>query len=279
MSKCVKYPSESRKLNINYPEELHGKCLLCGFSVNRKFNTSEKTIYTLEGKIIVRYDLKACTNEDCKLYDVPINPSPSFDYSQRQYGKDVLVKIGTYSIKTTTKLNSQQITDILLEEYDLPISTRTVARMMDDILILTSFQIDQNTKEKLKLQKFMLIALDGQEPDGDGPALWNFTDMLSNRVLLTRYLENVNYHTIHECIEEIRTQYPLEIIGFVSDKQSSIRKCMETFYEGIPHQYCTYHFSTNLWNHLEKYANKIHQTLNKTVKSLYINTVSADIKI
>ncbi len=92
-------------------------------------------------------------------------------------------------------------------------------------------------------------------------------------------MDSVNYHIIFDCIEELKQQYNKPIIGFISDKQSSIRKCMKTFYPDIPHQYCTYHFSTNLWNHLEKYANNIHKNLQKTVKSMYINTVDVDVKI
>ncbi len=112
-----------------------------------------------------------CTNSECNLYEVPFNPSPRFDYSQRYYGKDVLEKIGEYHIKKSAKLNPRQILEILETEYELPISERTVSRMCGDILVLTSFQIDQNTVEIIQKQKFLLIALDGQEPDGERPAL------------------------------------------------------------------------------------------------------------
>ncbi len=279
MIKTIKYPSKIVKINQPYPEELKGLCPLCNFMVERRYNTSEKTIYGLNGAICVRYNLAVCTNSECKLSDVPFNPSIRFDYSQRSYGKDVLEKIGQYHIARKTSLNPRQILEILKIEYDLPISESTVARMCGDILVLTSFQIDQNTAKMIRDQKFILIALDGQEPDGDRPALWNFTDIISGRVLMTRYLDHVDYYILHEQIEDIVRLYKKPIIGFISDKQSSIRKCMEIFYPKIPHQYCTYHFSTNLWNHLEKYANNIHRTLQKTVKRLYISTVSTDILI
>jgi hypothetical protein len=279
MIKPKKYPSKIVKLNQSYPEELKGLCPLCHSIVERRYNTSEKTIYRLNGAVCVRYDLMTCTNPECKLFSVPFNPCPRFDYSQRSYGKDVLEKIGQYHVARKNSLNPKQILEILKIEYDLPISESTVARMCGDILVLTSFQIDQNTAEMIRDQEFILIALDGQEPDGDRPALWNFTDIISGRVLMTRYLNRVDYHILHEQIEDIIRLYNRPIIGFISDKQSSIRKCLEVFYPKIPHQYCTYHFSTNLWNHLEKYANNIHRKLQKTVNKLYIRTVSTDIKI
>lgn len=279
MHKSVQYPTEVQKIVVKYPKELHGACPLCESPVKRKYNSSKKTIYCLKQSYQVRYDLMICTNENCRLHDVPFNPSPRFDYSQRWFGKDVLAKIGEYSILSTTKLNSKQITELLHREYDLPIHDRTVSRMCDDILVLTSFQIDKNTQKILKDQKFLLVALDGQEPDGDRPALWNFSDLISGRVLMTRYLDRVDHKVLHECIEDLKQLYGKKIAGFVSDKQGAIRKCMETYYSDIPHQYCTYHFSTNLWNHLEKYGNKIHKTLTKTVKGLYIKTVSVNTQI
>ncbi|MHA1518975.1 MAG: hypothetical protein ACTSRK_02215 [Promethearchaeota archaeon] len=151
--------------------------------------------------------------------------------------------------------------------------------MCNDILVLTSFHIDANTAKIIQKQEFILIALDGQEPDGNRPALWNFTDLISGRVLMTKYLDQVDYLVLHECIEELKLIYEKPIIGFISDKQGSIRKCFETFYPDIPHQYCTYHFSTNLWNHLEKFANNIYRKIQKTVKNLYIHKVSTKTQI
>jgi len=266
------YPSKPIQKVIPYPDELKNKCPICHFSVEFKYNSAEKTIYTLKRSFDVRYHLVVCTNKKCLLYKHPFNPSPRFDYSQRSYGKDVLEKIGDYYINEGS--NSRQIYGILKKEYDLPISKSTVARITNDILILTSFNIDANTEKIMKNQKFILLALDGQEPDGDHPALWNFVDVLSSRVLHTRYLESVDNEILHEIIEEIKKKYDKPIIGFISDKQGSIRLCMERFYPEIPHQYCTYHFSTNQWNHLEKFTNKIHNDLKKTAKRLYISTVS-----
>lgn len=273
------YLTHSKKLSIPYPEELENKCILCDREVKRKYNTSERSIYRLDGIYHVRYDLVTCTNPECHLFDVPFNPAPRFAYSQRRYGRDVLELIGEYSINSSSRFNAQQITTILENQYNLPISSRTVARMCDDILILTSFQIDDNTNRILSQQKKMLIALDGQEPDNERPALWNFTDIISGRVLMTKFLESSDHLILHRCLQELQDLYPYEIIGFLSDKQGSIRKCIETFYPEIPHQYCTFHFSANLWKHLEKFGNKIHTILQKTVKKLNICTVSANSKI
>lgn len=277
MFKSPTYPSDPVKHTQRYPEDLHCLCPICGHLVKFKYNSAEKMIYTLNGPIAERRHLVCCTNAECNLHSIPFNPSPRFDYSQRNFGKDVLAKIGDYYINEGD--NPRQILGILKREYDLPISESTVARMCNDILVLTSFHIDANTAKLIQKQEFILIALDGQEPDGSRSALWNFTDLISGRVLMTKYLDHVDHLVLQECIEELKQIYEKPIIGFISDKQGAIRKCFETFYPEIPHQYCTYHFSTNIWNHLEKYSNNIYRKIQKTVKSLYIHTVSTKTQI
>ncbi|MCF2141235.1 MAG: hypothetical protein K9W44_14340 [Candidatus Lokiarchaeota archaeon] len=250
----------------------------CYFDFNT-FKTCHEFIHLwLIGEFIPKFQKKITqTNSDCPLHNQAFNPSLRLDYSQRSYGKDVLECIGEYSIQEGMK--PKDILTILRREYDLPISLSTVARMCNDILVLTTHHIDQNTYKIIKQQDYILVAFDGQEPDGDHLPLWNFTDLISGRVLMTKYFERVDYHVLHESIEEIIANYKKPIIGFVNDKQGPIRKCLETFYPEISHQYCTFHFSNNLWNHLEKYANTIQNHLLKTVKGLYIHKVSTDIKI
>lgn len=264
MAVLPKYSLIPTPQTLTYPEELNYRCPLCKSPVKFQYNSAKRQVYTLTGIIDQRRHLYCCTNEECRFSKQPFNPSPGFEYSQRKYGKDVLIKIGEYHIKE--RFNPHQIWALLTHEYGLPISESTVKRMCDDIMLLTSFHIDKNTEKQIKQGQALLVALDGQEPDGDHPALWVFTDLLSGRVLMTRYLDEVNHEILHKCIEDIKKFYEKPILGFISDKQGAIRKCMATYYKEIPHQYCTYHFSTNLWNHLEKFSNKIHRTLTKTVK-------------
>lgn len=277
MAETPHYPLKPIQQTITYPEELKNLCPLCSSPVKFKYNSGIRIVYTLQGIVEQRHHLFCCTNDICIFSKIPFNPSPRFDYSQRIYGKDVLIKIGEYHIEETS--NPHQIWTILRREYGLPISESSVKRMCVDILLLTSVHIDCNTTKIIDKANYILVALDGQEPDGDHPALWNFTDAISGRLLMTQYLEEVNYEILHNCIEEIREFYKKPIIGFISDKQGSIRKCMETCYEDIPHQYCTFHFSTNLWNHLEKFTNNIYKTITKTVKALYIHIVNAKTQI
>ncbi|GAG39473.1 unnamed protein product, partial [marine sediment metagenome] len=61
--------------------------------------------------------------------------------------------------------------------------------------------------EIIRNQGYILLGFDGQDPGGDAPALWNFMDLISNRVLATRKFESLDYKTLYHNIEGIREFY------------------------------------------------------------------------
>lgn len=94
------------------------------------------------------------------------------------------------------------------------------------------------------------MGLDGKDPDGGYDQFWAFKDLVSNRILHTQYFSSINFESLHESIERIRTLYNVPIIGWVSDKQGVITKCHDIFYPDIPHAYCHYHFLSNVFSYL-----------------------------
>jgi len=121
--------------------------------------------------------------------------------------------------------------------------------------------------------------MDGQDPGGTVPSIWCFIDLCSNRVLATRKFDSLNYEKLRDTIEELKSLYGVEIVGWVSDKQNIITKCHDTFYPDTPHQYCQYHFLRNLWNHLTALDSKIYLPLRKAVNALYIHSASKSAKV
>ncbi|MCK5853502.1 hypothetical protein KAH27_10785 [bacterium] len=76
-------------------------------------------------------------------------------------------------------------------------------------------------------------------------------------------------------IDEILETYDLPFLGFVSDKQNNLTRCMKEFYPRILHQYCTFHFAGHLWDHLAVFDNQIYSHLKSVIKRLYIHNCSA----
>lgn len=263
---------EYKTERLGYPKELNLKCPLCEFDVKFQYANDGKIVHTLSGDINQIVNLYKCTNGECAFHDKTFNPAPRFDYSDRYYGADVFKLIAEEYL--IYDLKPDQIYKRLTKKYQLSISPETVNRMCDDILMLKSLKIDEKTLQMIRKQGYILLGLDGQDPGGDAPALWNFMDLISNRVLATRKFDSLDYKTLHHHLEEICEVYGVKIIGWVSDKQNVITKCHDEFYADIPHQYCQYHFLRNMWNHLAALDSNVYMLLKKTITGLYIHTAS-----
>ncbi len=271
----MRYKTNSKKyrtVRISYPKDLNLKCPLCEHDVKYEYANSGKIVHTLNGDINQVMNLYTCTNEECVFHDKTFNPAPRFDYGARHYGADIFRLIADEFL--IYELKADQIYKRLIRKYQLDISPDTVSRICDDILKLKSFKIDEKTVEIIRAQGYILLGFDGQDPGGSAPALWNFMDLISNRVLATRKFESLDYKTLYRNIEEICKFYGVKIIGWVSDKQNVITKCHDTFYQDMPHQYCQYHFLRNTWNHLAALDSNIYMPLKKTIGGLYIHTAS-----
>jgi hypothetical protein len=229
-------------------------------------------VHTLQGKINQVRRFYECTNPDCAFSQSVFNIHPRFDYGKRHYGADVFRWIADkFLIYQTSK---KAITKELQHKYHLKISYRTVRRVCDDILNLKAWKIDQETAEILLDDPRVLIGVDGQDPGQDGKALWAFFDLMHNRVLHTCVVETLDHQKLHEILEHIRQSYNVSFLGFVSDKQNLITKCMQTFYPNLPHQYCQFHFLSHLWKHAETVDSRVYGPLKKTVNKLYIHRAS-----
>lgn len=266
-----------RTTRLGYPKELGLKCPLCEFAVTFQYANDGKIVHTLNGDVYQIVNLYQCTNKDCVFHEKVFNPTPRFDYSGRYYGADVFRLIAEEFL--IYDLKPDQIYKRLIKKYTLEISEDTVDRMYEDVLMLKSLKIDEKTLQIIREQGYILLGFDGQDPGGDAPALWNFMDLISHRVLATRKFESLDHETLHHHIEEIIEFYGMKVIGWVSDKQNVITKCHDEYYADIPHQYCQYHFLRNTWNHLAALDSNIYMPLKKVITGLYIHTASKNTKV
>lgn len=265
-------PSEYRTVRLGYPETLDKKCPICGSFVKFVFSNNGKLVHCLDEDIHQVINLYQCTNPDCNLYNARFNPIPRFDYSGRHFGRDVFNFIAEEFLKY--KQNPEQIHLRLIDKRMVDISLDTVARICDDILLLKANQIDQNTRELLTKYDAVVMAMDGQDPGKSKFALWLFTDIISGRLLAVRHFGGLNYIKLHDAIEEIKNALKINLIGFLSDKQGLIVKCMNTFYSEIPHQYCQFHFLNNHWKHLAAIDSGLYMNIKAVIQKLYIHTAS-----
>ena len=271
------FSEEYETVRITYPKELNLKCPVCGGKVKFEYADNGRLVHTLQGNINQITDRYSCTNLSCELSNFVFNPSPHFDYGARHFGADVFKLTAEECL--IYELKPAQILKKLTKKHALEISIDTIRRMCDDIIMLKATKIDEKTIEIVRAQGCILLGFDGQDPGDNLPSIWNFMDLLSDRVLNTHKFESLDYLILRDKIDAIGTFYGVPVIGWVSDKEGVITKCHDIFYPNLPHQYCHYHFLKNTWSHLEALDSNMYLPLKKTINQLYIHTASKSTKI
>ena len=269
-------PSSSDSYHTEYlawPDLVSRRCNCCGIPLKFAHADNGKLIHTLQGDIhqIVYY--YTCPNEKCGQHNQYINPAPRYDYEKNYYGKDVINLVSREIF--IFKQNPEQIHLRLTLNYSLDISLRTVQRMYNDCILVKAGQIDRKTEEEICGNKGIILAADGQDPGSGLDAIWLFTDCLSGRVLHTQQTKAMPSNKLQEVVHQILKKYQTSLLGFVSDKQNSLVKCLQVYFPQVPHQYCTWHFAGHLWDHLEVFDSQIYTFLKSGINRLYIHSKSS----
>lgn len=262
---------------IPYPEDLFYRCPVCGEAVQHCFPSSKHGYRDFVGMVReVRYQYR-CLNEACRMAGIYFNPAPPRVLPYKQFSLDVWKWIAREA-----RVFHQKPSEIVFrarKEYGFSISEGTVRNITDEVDVYISGKIDEKTREIIKKQGVILLALDGQDPEKGSAALWMFTDVISNRVLAIDILDSADGEVLHDIVARIEQVFGVPIIGFISDKQNSIVKMHDKYYSDIPHQYCQFHFLRNLWKHVEKRDDHVNKELRKMVNNLYITSVNKSVKV
>lgn len=265
-------PIEKRVDRVNYPWELDFCCPICGEKVSYCFSNKKHDYIDFDEEIReFRYQY-TCTNAQCSMQNVLFNPAPLNVIPGKGYSLAVWKWIAKEHFIHEQK--PRQIVARLLDAHDIEISESTVRRYIKEIEVYVAGNIDANTASIIKAQGRILLSLDGQEPDDEGPALWLFVDVLSNRVLRAVLLESANHEVLYGHVQGILSQHGAELVGMISDKQGSIVKMHDKYFQDVPHQYCHFHFLQNMWNHLELRDGHLQKELSKFINRLYITSTS-----
>ena len=252
----------------NYPENMEYQCPICNEIVAFEFSSAKHDYTGFTGHFReFRYQY-ICSNLECEMHDVRFNPAPLNVIPRKRYSLAIWKWVAEES--KIYKQKPGQIAFRANMKFGVPISETTVRSYLKEIDAFISGKIDARTYKLVRAQGQILLAFDGQEPDGKGPALWLFVDVLSNRVLHVELLDSANHVILHEIIAWILGEYGVKMIGMISDKQGCIVTCHDKYYPNIPHQYCHFHFLANMWNHLEMMDGQIHKAISKEIKDLYI---------
>jgi hypothetical protein len=202
-----------------------------------------RTVATLDGLHRLTLAIRRCGNPSCQLYHRPYRPEEEGAWAlpHAEFGLDVVALIG--ALRYAEHNSVPEIHQKLLRR-GLAIAERTVTYLLYRYEELVALHLANNARlcELLTQQGYVILAIDGLQPDVGHEVLWVLRDCLSGEVLLARSLLSAAEADLVALINEVKDSLPVPIIGVISDGQHSIRKAVAAVLPGIPHQLCQFHY-------------------------------------
>ena len=262
----AKPPEIEKETIYTYWESDAGMCCpLCGIKLRHEFNDGGREVLTLKGSIWVVTNYYGCTNLECDLHKVfPITHSSCI--KRKRHSVEVWTKVIQHHFKF--HLNYSQVVDLIWNDWEISISESTVRNICQYYEMAGLQYNKKEVREKIRQSGRIFLSLDGAQPIEGEPALWIFTDRLTNTVLLARLLESAPAEILHQIYNEIEEKFGVPIVAVISDKQSNIVNSVKKFKPNIPHVYCQYHFLNHVFAPINAKDSYLRTTLKKRVRSL-----------
>lgn len=203
---------------------------------------SHRTLVRLDGAVRLRLKVRRCEVEGCAWRPHPFRPEAegALGLPQHEFGLDVVTLVGLLrhrDHRSVPEIHAQ------LVARGVPIAERSVTNLLDryDELVAMSVTDDQHLRDALAAQGWIILGLDGLQPDVGHEILWILRDCLSGTVLLARSLLSATTEDLSALIRAV-ADLGVPIEGVISDGQHSIRRAVAATLPGVPHQLCQFHF-------------------------------------
>jgi hypothetical protein len=228
-------------MSIMFEPEM-SSCPLCGEKLVQKYNGKEKTVLTLEEKILCWERVLRCRNKTCKGHSISFHSAEykGLTLPGMNFGIDVVAFEGSLRFE-----DHRTIEEILtnLQECGIHTNGATVSKHLDKFLTL----ISGYQKEKIEDIRKGLIKQGGYVLQIDGTVsvntktLYIFRDNISGTILYSDLAKD-DTDSVKPLVQHVRDTFG-EPLGVVSDMQNSIIESVEAVFPDVPYQYCQYHFS------------------------------------
>ncbi len=214
-------------------------CPVCDSKLVHEYNDGGRKVVTLKGPIWVITNYYRCTNLDCGMFKA-FPAANRLALTRKKFGLDVWAKVIQHRFKH--KLNYDLISTMMEDNWEVYISQGAIKEICQHFEAVGSRCVDNETLARVREAGRIILSLDGAQPQKDRPAFWVFTDRITGRILLSRYLEKASAEILAEIFKEIEKIYNVKIIAVISDKQRSIVNAVQLFNPKIKHAYCQFHF-------------------------------------
>ncbi|MFO8018182.1 MAG: hypothetical protein R6U96_06065 [Promethearchaeia archaeon] len=259
-------PSRIEKPTVHtYWESEEGmECPLCEQKLVHEFNDGGREVLTLEGPLWVVTNYYKCLNHDCNLNKAfPIAHSSCI--RRKRHSVEVWTKIIQHHFKF--HLNYSQVAELIWIDWKISISAGTVRNVCQYFEMAGKKHKDSEVREEIRENGKIFLSLDGAQPVKGEPALWVFTDRLTDNVLHAQLLESAPAEVLREIYKEIEEKFGVPIKAVISDKQQNIVNSVKDFNPDIPHAYCQYHFLNHIFEPITSKDAHLRTQLKKRVRS------------
>ena len=205
--------------------------------------TTRRTITTLSGVTRLTIKIRRCHNETCARYQQPYRPEEEGAWAlpHGEFGLDVIALVGTLRYehhRSVPEIHQE------LRQRGVVIAERSVTNLLARYEELVALHLTNlvRLRECLTTQGYVILALDGLQPDVGHEVLWVLRDCLSGEILLARSLLSSNETDLAVLLREVQQSLPVPIRGVISDGQHSIRNAVHTVLPNVPHQLCHFHY-------------------------------------
>jgi hypothetical protein len=178
------------------------------------------------------------------MYHRPYRPEEegAFALPQGEFGLDVIALVGT--LRYAQHRSVPEIHRELLRR-GVDISERSVTNLLERYEELVTLRLSEHNRLQALLgeQEYVILAIDGLQPDKGHEVLWVLRDVLSGEVLLARSLLGSTEKELAQLLREVDGALPVPIRGVISDGEQAIRNAVKNALpESVAHQLCQFHY-------------------------------------
>lgn len=217
-------------------------CPQCGRHMRADY-TNHRTLTTLTGVTRLNLTIRRCRNAQCAAHEKPFRPEAEgrFARPHHEFGLDVVALVGRLRYaehRSVPEIRTHRVGRGLL------IAERTVTNLLDryDELLTVALTDDRRLKEVPAAQRYVILAIDGLQPDMGHEVLWAIRDVLRGEILLAKSLLSARQQDLAGLLGQVRDACSVPVVAAVSDGPHSIRKAVAEVFPDTPHQLCPFHY-------------------------------------
>jgi hypothetical protein len=214
-------------------------CALCGASlVERGYQSSPKTIFTMAGVCRVAQRPKRCPHASCAWHAETLKAVAWQHLAPRYsvYSYDVIAQIGW-------ERQEQRQPFIAIHaglSVRMPISEAEVRYLYHQQYLPLLACLERQQLAQLSVvaaQTGLLLSLDGLAPEGGEPQLWVVRELQTGLTVRSGWLSQQDQATFRHFLQPIAAQgWPVRAI--LSDKQRGLEPAVAAVFPAIPHAWC-----------------------------------------